>query len=75
MLQHDAFEAFQEAGDPYDPATSKRFHDTILSIGNTVDPAVAFRNFRGRDASPDALLRSKGFLPAKSFPAKPTDKK
>ncbi len=75
VLQHDAFEAFQEAGDPYDPATSKRFHDTILSIGNTVDPAVAFRNFRGRDASPDALLRSKGFLPAKSFPTKPADKK
>ena len=75
VLQHDAFEAFEEAGDPYDPATSKRFHDTILSVGNTVDPAVAFRNFRGRDASPDALLRSKGFLPAKTFPAKPADKK
>ena len=75
VLQHDAFEAFEEAGDPYDPATSKRFHDTIMSVGNTVDPAVAFRNFRGRDASPDALLRSKGFLPAKTFPAKPADKK
>lgn len=75
VLQHDAFEAFQEAGDPYDPVTSKRFHDTILSVGNTVDPAVAFRNFRGRDASPDALLRAKGFLPAKTFPTKPADQK
>jgi peptidyl-dipeptidase Dcp len=64
VLQHDAFEAFSETGDPYDPATARRFHDTILSIGNTVDPAQAFRNFRGRDASPDALLRARGFAPA-----------
>jgi peptidyl-dipeptidase Dcp len=68
VLEHDAFEAFEEAGNPYDPATAKRFHDTIMSVGNTVDPAQAFRNFRGRDASPDALLRFRGFAPP--LPAK-----
>ncbi len=65
VLDHDAFEAFTEAGGPYDPAVAKRFHDTIMSVGNTVDPAEAFRNFRGRDQSPDALLRARGFAPAK----------
>ena len=60
-LDHDAFEAFTEAGSPWDPATAKRFHDTILSVGNMVDPAVAFRNFRGRDPRIDATLRFEGF--------------
>jgi peptidyl-dipeptidase Dcp len=32
-----------------------------MSVGNTVDPADAFRKFRGRDPKPDALLRKKGF--------------
>jgi peptidyl-dipeptidase Dcp len=38
-----------------------------MSVGNTVDPAVAFKNFRGRDPSPNALLRYKGFaVPAEA---------
>jgi peptidyl-dipeptidase Dcp len=61
VLEHDAFEAFKEAGGPYDKKVAKRLQDTVLSVGNTVDPADAFRNFRGRDPQPDALLRSKGF--------------
>lgn len=60
-LDHDAFEAFNEAGSPWDPATAKRFQADILSVGNTIDPAVAYRNFRGRDASIDATLRANGF--------------
>ncbi len=61
VLDHDAFEAFVEAGNPYDPATAKRLHDDIMSVGNTVDPADAYRNFRGRDPKVDALLRDHGF--------------
>jgi len=61
VLDYDAFEAFTESGGPYDPVVAKRLHDTIASVGNTVDPAVAYRNFRGRDPSVDAYLRSKGF--------------
>ena len=60
VLDNDAYEAFLEAGGPYDPVVAKRFHDTIMSVGNTVDPAQAFRNFRGRDPKVDAWLRSKG---------------
>lgn len=61
VLDHDAFDAFLEAGSPYDVATAKRYHDDIVSIGNTIDPAQAYRNFRGRDPKIDALLRVRGF--------------
>jgi peptidyl-dipeptidase Dcp len=63
VLDHDAFEAFLENGGPYDPAMDKKYHDTIVSVGDTVDPAIAYRNFRGRDPKIDAYLRSKGFPP------------
>ncbi len=69
VLDHDAFEAFTEASGPYDKKVARRFRDTIMSVGNTVDPAEAFRNFRGRDPRPDALLRHKGFpVPATKKP-------
>jgi peptidyl-dipeptidase Dcp len=61
VLDQDAYQAFVEAGNPYDPATAKRFRETIMSVGNTVDPGVAFRNFRGREPSVDALLKDHGF--------------
>jgi len=68
VLDHDAFEAFLEAGGPYDPRVAKRYHDDILSVGNTLDPAEAYRHFRGRDPRIDAYLRAKGF----PVPASPT---
>ncbi|MDO9246219.1 MAG: M3 family metallopeptidase, partial [Phenylobacterium sp.] len=49
VLAHDAYGAFTEASGPYDKAVAKRLHDTVMSIGNTVDPAEAYRSFRGRD--------------------------
>ena len=60
-LTADAWEAFLEAGGPYDPVVCKRLYDTVMSVGNTVPAAVAFRNFRGRDVTIDALLRDRGF--------------
>ncbi len=60
-LALDAFEAFTEAGGPWDKAVAKRLHDHIMSAGNTVDPAQAYRNFRGRDPDVKAYLRDKGF--------------
>ena len=61
VLDHDAFEAFLENGGPYDPAEDKKYHDDIVSVGNTIDPGQAYRNFRGHDASIDGYLKSKGF--------------
>jgi peptidyl-dipeptidase Dcp len=61
VLDHDAFEAFEEAGGPYDKAVAKRLHDKIMSVGNTVDPSDQYRAFRGRDPDVKAYLRDKGF--------------
>ena len=33
----------------------------ILSVGNTIDPAEAYRNFRGRDPKVEALMKKRGF--------------
>lgn len=61
VLDHDAFEAFMEKGGPYDKAVARRLHDTIMKVGNTVDPAQQYRAFRGRDPDVKAYLRDKGF--------------
>jgi peptidyl-dipeptidase Dcp len=60
VLTADAAEAFTGAGGFYDRAVAERLR-TLLSIGNTVDPAEAYRAFRGRDPSTDALMRKRGF--------------
>ena len=63
ILAHDAFAAFEEAGlsDPAArAATGRRYAATILALGGSRDPADVFRDFRGRDPSPDALLRHTG---------------
>ena len=54
VLDNDGFAAFEEAGDIFDPATAKRFHDEILVRGNTRDVAESYRAFRGRDPKIDA---------------------
>jgi peptidyl-dipeptidase Dcp len=60
-MSADAGEAFIEAGSFYDRATCDRFCNTIFSVGNSVAPDVAFRNFRGRDVDTNALMRDRGF--------------
>lgn len=60
-LTADAAEAFKEAGGLYDNTIARRLYDCILAAGNTRDPAEAYREFRGRDAGIDALMRDRGF--------------
>ena len=60
-MSADVVEAFVEAGSLYDKATCRRLRDTIFSVGNSVPPDVAFRNFRGRDVDTNALMRDRGF--------------
>jgi peptidyl-dipeptidase Dcp len=62
VMDADAFGAFEEAGDIFDPATAKRLHDDIYSSGGSVDPEAAYVAFRGREPEPDALLRRRGLL-------------
>jgi len=61
VLDADAFAAFEETGDIFDPATAKRLRDTIYAAGGSQDPADAYKAFRGRLPSADALLRKRGF--------------
>jgi len=69
-LTADAWEAFTEAGGPWDKAVAKRLRENVFSVGNTIDPADGYRAFRGRDAGIDALMRKRGFpVPAPAAPA------
>lgn len=61
-LTADAAEAFARApGGFYDGPTAKRLHDTIMSVGDTIPAEEAFRRFRGRDVTINALMRDRGF--------------
>ena len=62
VITADAAQAFHEAGGLYDPAVAKRLRENIFAIGNTVDPADAYRKFRGRDPQIEGLLRKRGFI-------------
>lgn len=61
VLDADAFEAFRESGDVFNPAIGQRLHDYVYSAGNSEDPAVLYEKFRGRPATIDALLKQLGF--------------
>lgn len=66
VLTADAAEAFEEApGGYYDEEVSGRLVKYLFSIRNAMDPAEAYRKFRGRDANVEALMRDRGF-PVKS---------
>ena len=71
VLDADAFAAFEEAGDIFDAATAQRLHDTIYAAGGSQDPAEAYKAFRGRLPSADALLRKRGFTEPASTAAAP----
>jgi peptidyl-dipeptidase Dcp len=62
VMDADAFGAFEEAGNVFDPATAKRLLDNIYASGGSVDPEAAYIAFRGREPEPDALLRRRGLL-------------
>ncbi len=61
VLDADGFEAFVEAGDPFDPALAARLKTFIYSAGNRRPPDEAYAAFRGRAPRPEALLRKRGF--------------
>jgi peptidyl-dipeptidase Dcp len=60
VLDADAFEAFMETGDAFDPATAQRLRDYIYSAGNLRNPEEAYIAFRGRLPAVDALLKKRG---------------
>lgn len=66
VLTADAGEAFEAApGGYYDAALSRKLVALLFAPRNAVDPAEAYRAFRGRDAEIAPLMRDRGFAPAK----------
>lgn len=61
VLDADAFELFRERG-IFDRATADQFRRTILERGGSDHPMQLYREFRGREPDPDALLRRAGLL-------------
>ena len=62
VLTSDAAEAFEDApGGYYDPEVAGRLVEFLFAPRNAIDPADAYRQFRGRDADPAALMRDRGF--------------
>ena len=64
VLSADCYAAFEEAGDPFDAATGKRFLDEIIAAGGVRPALDNFRAFRGREPQVDALLRHSGMTTA-----------
>jgi peptidyl-dipeptidase Dcp len=61
VITADAYGAFTEGKGPYDKAVGARLVKQIFSVGNTIDPAEAYRKFRGRDPDVNALMIKRGF--------------
>jgi peptidyl-dipeptidase Dcp len=62
VLDADAYDAFTEAGDPFDAAVAQRLRECIYASGNSRDPREAYRAFRGRDPEVQPMLRERGLL-------------
>ena len=60
VMDADAFRAFEETGNVFDPATAKRLRESIYSAGGKQDPAEAYKAFRGRLPDTQALLDKRG---------------
>ena len=61
VLEADAFQVFKETG-IFNKETAEKFRKEILSKGSIEDADVIYRNFRGRDPEPDALLKKFGMI-------------
>jgi len=62
VLDADGFEAFVEAGNPFDASVAQRLHRFIYSSGNSLEPSQAYRAFRGRAATVTPMLRQRGLV-------------
>ena len=63
VMDADAFAAFRETGDVFDPATAQRLADCILSAGGSREAAELYLAFRGRMPGVEALLEQRGPRP------------
>jgi peptidyl-dipeptidase Dcp len=62
VLDADGYDAFTEAGSPFDSATAARLLRNVYAAGNSVEPRATYRAFRGRDARVEPLLKKRGLI-------------
>lgn len=62
VLDADGYEAFKEAGSPFDAQVAQRLLTHIYAAGNSCEPRATYRAFRGRDAQVQPMLRGRGLL-------------
>lgn len=65
VLDADAFAAFKETGEVFNPEKAKAFRENILSRGGSDDPMKLYKQFRGKEPSIEPLLQRKGLAEAK----------
>ncbi|MGL6109904.1 MAG: M3 family metallopeptidase, partial [Rubrivivax sp.] len=62
VLDADGFEAFKEAGDPFDARVADALRRCIYASGNSLEPGAAYAAFRGRGPRVEPLLRKRGLV-------------
>lgn len=60
VMDADAFEAFEETGDPFDAGMAAKLHDNIYSAGGSEEGEALYQAFRGSLPKVDALLKGRG---------------
>ena len=64
VMDADAYAAFEETGDAFDPATAKKLEDFILSTGGSQEAEDLYIKFRGAMPGVEALLKGRGLIAA-----------
>ncbi|MBA4178497.1 MAG: peptidase M3 [Leptothrix sp. (in: Bacteria)] len=63
VLDADGYDAFTEAGSPFDPTVAEALRRHVYAAGNSVEPGAAYAAFRGRAATVRPLLQKRGLVP------------
>jgi peptidyl-dipeptidase Dcp len=62
VLDADAYDAFTEAGSPFDATVAARLREFIYASGNSIEPSAAYRAFRGREPVVQPMLKQRGLV-------------
>jgi peptidyl-dipeptidase Dcp len=62
VLDADGFDAFVEAGNPFDPRVAARLREYIYASGNSLEPGQAYESFRGRAPTVQPMLEKRGLV-------------
>lgn len=61
VLDADAFEAYKETGDLFNPEVAAKFRAHVLTPGGIDDAMNMYKNFRGKEPGVEPLLKNRGF--------------